>query len=90
MIDQNYLRFNYLYSELEKIFPDKKPYSAEPPELRLIEDIKNELDKYKTALKSISRLNPTEDTEDGVWDEWGEAECFNMAQRIAREAIDGR
>ena len=38
------------------------------------------------ALQKIADLDPEEDSSEG-YNEWGEAECFNIAQKIADAAI---
>lgn len=62
---------------LNKIGPDT------PANTSLIEQ---KLKLYMEALKSISILDPETDSEHG-WNEWGEADCFNQAQEIARKAL---
>lgn len=42
--------------------------------------------KMQQALKDILALNPA-DTEEG-YNEWGEAECFVRARRIALDTFD--
>jgi hypothetical protein len=42
--------------------------------------------KLREALKKISTLDAAKDSAHG-WNEWGEADCFRQAQRIAREAL---
>ena len=38
------------------------------------------------ALKAIADLDPEEDSEEG-FNEWGEADCFGQAQKIAKAAL---
>ena len=47
------------------------------------------LDYYQEcerALKQIAGLDPAVDSEDGM-NEWGEADCFQQAQIIARRVL---
>ena len=47
-------------------------------------------DKHEELLKALERiasLDPDVDSDEG-FNEWGEAECFNLAQNIAREALN--
>lgn len=41
------------------------------------------------ALEKIKTLDPGKDSSQG-FNEWGEAECFNLAQRLATEALAKR
>lgn len=56
--------------------------------LEEVDNLKIELARYKAALERITSLNPSEDSEEG-YNEWGEADCFRQAQRIADEALKG-
>jgi hypothetical protein len=38
------------------------------------------------ALEQIAALHPDKDSDEG-YNEWGEAECFRKAQRIANKAL---
>jgi hypothetical protein len=42
--------------------------------------------QYREALEKIVALNPEKDSTEG-FNEWGEAECFGIAQDIARQAL---
>lgn len=42
--------------------------------------------KLFEALEKIADLDPAEDSDEG-FNEWGEADCFNMAQKIAKEIL---
>lgn len=48
-----------------------------------------DLARYKEALEKINKLDPEKDSRNGIFDEWGEAECFNKAQEIAKAALAG-
>ena len=39
------------------------------------------------ALRRIAELDPSEDSEEG-WNEWDLVDCFNQAQKIAKEALE--
>ena len=43
---------------------------------------------YYKALKRIANLDAANDSEEG-YNEWGEADCFNQAQMIAKHALVG-
>jgi hypothetical protein len=43
--------------------------------------------EYKLALERIVALNPADDSDEG-YNEWGEADCFNKSQEIARKVLD--
>jgi len=45
-----------------------------------------EIVKLKEALEKIANLDPNYDSTEG-YNEWGEADCFNQAQKIASEAL---
>lgn len=45
--------------------------------------------QVRAALERIAALNPDKDSKEG-WNEWGEADCFDQAQAIARRALDGQ
>lgn len=40
----------------------------------------------RDALVKITELDPEKDSTEG-YNEWGEAECFNKAQKLAREVL---
>lgn len=42
--------------------------------------------QLEAVLQRIAELNPSVDSEDG-YNEWGEADCFRQAQKIAEEAL---
>ena len=44
------------------------------------------LDRLFTTLLVIAAMNPEVDSAEG-FNEWGEAECFNKAQALARDAL---
>ena len=41
---------------------------------------------YRAVLERIAALDPATDSEDG-FNEWGEADCFNKAQAMARAVL---
>jgi hypothetical protein len=45
-----------------------------------------EAQRLRDALSSIANLDPTVDSDEG-FNEWGCADCFGQAQRIAKNAI---
>lgn len=51
-----------------------------------VEKADAEIVRLKEALERIVSLNPSEDSSEG-YNEWGEADCFNQAQKIANEAL---
>lgn len=52
------------------------------PRVGVVDDVA----AVRAALLKIAALNPEDDSEEG-FNEWGEADCFNKAQAIAREAV---
>jgi hypothetical protein len=52
----------------------------------LAQEVDERIKALEDALKKITALNP-EDTYDGC-NEWGEAECFTKAQKIATKALE--
>ena len=55
---------------------------GEGPRVGVVEDVA----AVRAALLKIAALDPAVDSEEG-FNEWGEADCFNKAQAIAREAV---
>jgi hypothetical protein len=53
----------------------------------LIEEAEAERDALRKGLEEIAQLDPALDSDDGH-NEWGEAECFDKAQFIARQSLD--
>lgn len=53
---------------------------------RIAEQAQEENDRLRAALEGIVALNPDIHSSEG-FNEWGEADCFNQAQMIAREAL---
>jgi hypothetical protein len=45
--------------------------------------LRSELDRARKVVKSIAALNPDDDTDYG-WNEWGEADCYRQAVKIAK------
>lgn len=45
------------------------------------------VDRLMEALRTITTLDPDKDSTEG-FNEWGEADCFNKAQTIARAALN--
>jgi hypothetical protein len=43
-------------------------------------------EKFREALLAILRLDPNVNSEEGS-NEWGEADCFHQAQRLAADAL---
>jgi hypothetical protein len=41
----------------------------------------------KVALEKIAALDAAKDSDEG-WNEWGEADCFRKARRIAKKALE--
>ena len=56
--------------------------------LEEVDNLKIELARYKKALERIVEIDPSVDSEEG-YNEWGEADCFRQAQRVASEALKG-
>jgi hypothetical protein len=54
--------------------------------LEEVDNLKITLAGYRAALERITELNPSEDSEEG-YNEWGEADCFRQARRIAGQAL---
>jgi len=50
-------------------------------------EIEQEIHRMKNALQRIANLDPNYDSREG-YNEWGEADCFNQAQKIAEEALN--
>ena len=46
----------------------------------------DEIGRYREALEKIAALDPEKDSTEG-FNEWGEAECFDLAKEIARQAF---
>jgi hypothetical protein len=51
-----------------------------------VDNLRIELARYRAALQRITELNPSEDSEEG-YNEWGEADCFRQARRVASAAL---
>jgi hypothetical protein len=45
-----------------------------------------EVEWLTAALEQIAKLDPGKDSTEGC-NEWGEADCFTQAQKIARESL---
>ncbi len=50
------------------------------------ERLAREVEALRGALTKIAELHPDNDSDEGC-NEWGEADCFVKAQRVARAAI---
>ena len=55
---------------------------------RLKAALRAEIERLREVLAKITALDPDVDSEEGM-NEWGEADCFNKAQQIARAALVG-
>ena len=44
-----------------------------------------EIERLRVVLRRIAELHPSTDSKDGM-NEWGEADCFDQAQQLARDA----
>ncbi len=51
-----------------------------------VEALTGEVERLRSYLQRIADLNPEEDSENG-FNEWGEADCFRVAQNCARAAL---
>lgn len=60
--------------------------SARHAAAELVLKTDTEINKLKSALEKIAALDPSEDSSEG-YNEWGEADCFNQAQKIANEVL---
>ena len=48
--------------------------------------LRDENERLRTALQYIQSLDPASDSQEG-YNEWGEAECFGLAQECAGAAL---
>ena len=46
----------------------------------------HEIERLRVVLENIAELDPATNSTDG-FNEWGEADCFNQAQQLARDAL---
>jgi len=51
-----------------------------------LQPLEAEIERLRAALQRIAELHPETDSEEGN-NEWGEADCFNQAQKLAHDAI---
>ena len=47
----------------------------------------DEIGRYREALEKIAALDPEKDVEQGVNEWWADAQCFDLAKEIARQAL---
>lgn len=50
------------------------------------EAMEAEINRLAAALQAVADLHPAHDSKEG-FNEWGEADCFNQAQALARKAL---
>ena len=65
---------------------NKDPRKNHGAALLMIAALNREIANKTDALQKIADLDPSEDSEEG-YNEWGEADCFNQAKKIANEAL---
>lgn len=53
---------------------------------RMVEELEIEKNSFAAALQAIADLHPEKDSKEG-FNEWGEADCFNQAQSMARKTL---
>ena len=53
----------------------------------LIKALQQQVATLRAGLENIKDLDPSVDSEEGH-NEWGEAECFTIAQKMARQALE--
>lgn len=53
---------------------------------RMVEELEIEKNSFAAALQAIAYLHPEKDSKEG-FNEWGEADCFNQAQSMARKTL---
>jgi hypothetical protein len=51
-----------------------------------LDRLQAENEALRKALDRIAALDPSVDSDQG-WNEWGEADCFDKAQEIAKAAL---
>jgi hypothetical protein len=73
-----------LHSQQQQAF-NPQEIEIRDQHITVLERRVTELEK---ALREISQLDPS-DTKNG-FNEWGEAECFNKAQDLAKRAMEGK
>lgn len=52
----------------------------------LMANLIKERDNLRSELQRIVQLDPSKNSQEG-FNEWGEADCFRLAQEIAKKAL---
>lgn len=90
-------RFKYTTWRWEKLNKDRDLWKSKYNNLlegktqscSMCEMYTRKAQKLAEALRKIEKLDPEVDTDQG-FNEWGQAECFEKSQHIAKEALEDK